>query len=211
MSEVVPEANDSGPSDDELIGAVRDPASPRELRHEALEALFERHHARVREQCRRLLGDTELADDATQDIFLALMERTRRYDARRHFTSWLYIVVRNHCFNLRRSRRRETQGDATDLWMRELVDDADPQREAQQNETAALLDRICEERLNPREREVVHLRYVWGLRVKQINELLELDSASGARSHLATATRKLREALTQALGADAMDAILEEE
>jgi len=211
MYEASPQPGSSGASDDSLIAVLRDLSVSRAERNTALERLFDRHHARVYEQCRRLLDDPELAADAAQDIFLGLLAKTQNYESRRHFASWLYIVVRNHCFNVLRRRRKEARGDEEDLWMMQLVDDSDPQREAQRAQTAALLEHICATKLNAREQEVVHLRYVWGLRVKQINELLGLENVSGARSHLATATRKLREALSASLGADAVNALLEEE
>lgn len=200
-------------SDDELLGFVqgdsrRDPKEPEPAR--ALEILFERHHARVHAQCSRLLDDSELADDVTQDVFLGLLDASGRYEGRQHFSSWLYIVVRNHCLNVLRRRRKEVQTDPEENWSDLLVEHENPGQDFERHELACTVDEICAEHLTPRERQVVHLRYVWGLRVKQINEVLGLENVSGARTHLATATRKLQRAFRARFGPDGLESLLRE-
>ncbi len=200
-------------SDDELFAIVqgRPPAVENGLaRRHALELLFARHHARVFLQCVRLLGDEALAEDATQEIFLSFLEKSQRYDDRRYFSSWLYIVVRNHCLNVRRGRKHEVQDYAMETWASRLVDPGDPHGEIQTKEMVELLEGICASELTVREREVIHLRYYWGLSVKEINAALGLQNKSGARSHLATAHRKLRSALHDHIGEDVLGQIFEE-
>jgi RNA polymerase sigma-70 factor (ECF subfamily) len=195
-------------SDDELFAVVREerlPSAEGVDRGRALEVLFERYHTRVYSQCCRLLGDEDLAYDLTQEVFLSFLERPPGYDARRHFSSWLYVLVRNRCFNLRRHQRHEVATEEMEeVWATELIDPADPALEVEQGEMARLVAGICKEELSPREQEVVHLRYYWGLRVKEINQVIGLTNTSGARTHLATAHRKLRQALRAQFGEKAL-------
>jgi RNA polymerase sigma-70 factor (ECF subfamily) len=215
MGEVARHLANESWSDDDLVAVVQghEPArADLPDRRGALEALFDRYHARVHDQCRRLLGDDQLADDHTQEIFLSLLERPVRYEGKRHFGSWLYVVVRNHCLNVRRRRNREVpHEDPASIWSEALIDPVDPGRQYQQNETARMIGQTCQKELTSREQEVVHLRYFWGLRVKEINHVLGLRNTSGARTHLTTAHRKLRQALRAVLGDDTLNAILDEE
>jgi RNA polymerase sigma factor (sigma-70 family) len=162
----------------------------------------------VHAQCSRLLDDSELADDATQDIFLGLIDTP--YEGRQHFGSWLYIVVRNYCLNMLRRRKKEIPSDPDEPWSQLLTDPRDPEQNCEREELARLVDQVCAEHLTPREQQVIHLRYSWGLRVKQINEVLGLKNVSGARTHLATATRKLQDAFRAKFGEDGLRSLLEE-
>ena len=161
---------------------------------EALGILFERYHVRVLRQCERLLGDSAGAEDATHEIFLGLLEKPRPYESRRGFGAWLYVVTRNHCLNLLRRSRREVGHDSWE----EILQADEPhdaaRRRAEETSILASIESFCERELTPMEQRVVRLRFGWGFSVKQINELLDLTNASGARTHLTTATRKLREA-----------------
>lgn len=202
-------------SDDDLFAVVREeplPSAEDVDRGRALEVLFERYHTRVYSQCRRLLGDEDLAYDLTQEVFLSFLEKPPEYDARRHFSSWLYVSVRNRCLNRRRHRQHEvTTGEMEEFWATQLIDSDDPAQEFEQNEMAQVVAKACREELSPREQGVVHLRYFWGLRVKEINRVLNLTNTSGARTHLATAHRKLREALRARFGEQALLNFLGEE
>ena len=199
--------------DDELFAAVRrGPEAPAggPDRGRALEVLFARYHARVHAQCRRLLGDEGLADDLTQEIFLSFLEGPLRYDECRYFASWLHVVVRNRCLNVLRKRRREVPDAAPEeTWESLMVAASDPSRDCERRETGESIRRACRQELTLREQEVIHLRYFWGLRVKEIDRVLGLENTSGARTHLATAHRKLRQALRARFAESALPRRLE--
>lgn len=167
-------------------------------RHRALELLFERYHRRAFHWCARVLGDDELAADAVNDIFLDLLQRTRPYEPRQRFGAWLYVTARNRCLNVLRRRRHEASGDdPLERALARVVGDDDPHRDAERAELDRRLREACRAVLTAREQEVVHLRYVVGLKVDQITSLLGLENASGARTHLRAAEQKLRRALRE--------------
>jgi RNA polymerase sigma-70 factor (ECF subfamily) len=177
------------------VGGSGDPAA-----RAALEELFDRYHARVHTWCARMLGDDALADDATQEIFMRMLLRPVPYREHDSFGAWLYVVTRNHCLNARRRRNREVEGDAT-AWLERALDTGrDPAAAAVSGDRDEIIRRVCTEVLTALEQEVVYLRYHWGLRVREIGDRLGLENVSGARTHLATATRKVREALVARLG-----------
>lgn len=74
-----------------------------------LPAHYARYVAPVRAKCRRLLGDTSAAEDATQDTFLRLLSAGLRLDAEpRVVLAWLYRTGTRISIDMLRERRRRT-------------------------------------------------------------------------------------------------------
>jgi RNA polymerase sigma-70 factor (ECF subfamily) len=73
----------------------------------ALEALYSRYGDYVYSVCLRMVGDVQLAEDLTQEVFLRLWRRPDLYDVSRgRFVTWLLSVARNRGIDERRSRGR---------------------------------------------------------------------------------------------------------
>ncbi|WP_276131990.1 RNA polymerase sigma factor [Polluticoccus soli] len=62
----------------------------------AVNCLFDRYGHLVFGVCAKYLRNTEAAKDATQQVFIKLLEDLRRFEIQ-HFKSWLYQVSKNHC------------------------------------------------------------------------------------------------------------------
>lgn len=90
----------------------------------AFDQLVRAHRDRVFAVCLRMLKDRDAALDATQDTFVTLFRKADRYRAEAAFTTWLYRVTMNVCYDhLRRSQRRRTEP------LPETTDPADPASE----------------------------------------------------------------------------------
>jgi len=91
---------------------------------EAFDKLVSRHQSRVFGICLRMLKDRHDAFDATQDTFVTLFRKADRYRAEAAFTTWLYRVTTNVCYDhLRRQQRNRSDS------MPDHLDPADPQAE----------------------------------------------------------------------------------
>lgn len=187
--------------DEGLISILRGDDGPHA--RAALEELFHRYNARVHAWSARLLGD-DGADDATQEVFLRLISRRELYEERGNLGAWLYVVTRNHCLNVIRQRDRERLARPMSWQEDTLVSSANPLVAAERSELRSTVRCICSDALRPIEQKVVHLRYQWGMRVKEIGLHLRLENVSGARTHLSTATRKIRNGLVEHLGENAV-------
>jgi RNA polymerase sigma-70 factor (ECF subfamily) len=75
----------------------------------AFAGLYRRYFDRVFSYLRLLLNDSHQAEDATQDVFIKLMEKIPAYERQREpFRAWLFTVARNQAIDrLRRSHRLE--------------------------------------------------------------------------------------------------------
>ncbi len=72
----------------------------------AFDALLRLHEDRVFSICLATIRDRELALDATQETFITLFRKLDRFDGRSAFTTWLYRVTVNTCYDvLRRAAR----------------------------------------------------------------------------------------------------------
>lgn len=76
---------------------------------DAFDALMRAHEDRVFSICLRMLRDREAALDATQETFIAVFRKADRFAGRSAFSTWLYRVAVNTCYDAaRRTRRRQT-------------------------------------------------------------------------------------------------------
>jgi RNA polymerase sigma-70 factor (ECF subfamily) len=74
---------------------------------DAFNELVAAHEDRVFAICLRMLRNREAALDATQDTFLTVFRKADRYKAQAAFSTWLYRVTVNTCYDhLRREKRK---------------------------------------------------------------------------------------------------------
>jgi len=76
------------------------------------EALFRKYGPMVLRRCIHLLGDTERAADAVQEVFVKLLENRQNIKAD-YPSSLLWTMATNHCLNkIRDYKRRGEDGDS---------------------------------------------------------------------------------------------------
>ncbi|HLN04741.1 MAG TPA: RNA polymerase sigma factor, partial [Acidimicrobiales bacterium] len=86
-------------------------AASRRGNRDALEMLLGRHYDRVHGLCRRMLGNDQDAQDATQEALIAIVRGLPRFDGRSEFSTWAYRVAANAALDeMRRRRRRPLPG-----------------------------------------------------------------------------------------------------
>ncbi len=100
---------------------------------DAFATLLARHYDRIYRMAFRLTGQADVAEDLTQDICAALPSKMSGYRAQARFTTWLYRVVVNAAWDMR--RRRSAYDRAAAGW-----GDVEQMRRAEAAETAEALD-----------------------------------------------------------------------
>ena len=77
---------------------------------DAFDELMRAHEDRVFGICLRMMKDRDQALDATQDVFLTVFRKADRYKEQAAFSTWLYRVSINMCYDhLRRRQRKRTE------------------------------------------------------------------------------------------------------
>lgn len=155
---------------------------------EAFESLFDHYKDYVYSVAFHLSRDPELAADATQEVFLKLIDRIDRFQERSRFATWLYRVVYNTVRDLQRQIRPAAPLD-------DLPEPAAPVSpggsldKVLSRDAAGVLRRAMN-RLSERLRAPLVLRYVADLSYSEIAEILEISPGTVA-SRLSRAHEQL--------------------
>ena len=167
----------------------------------AFAALYDRYADLVYATTLRVLADTQLAEDATQDVFVRLWRRPQTFIAERgRFISWLMSVSRNRAVDELRSRgrrrRREGPGlESPDEQACMLIPDdrEDPQHSVEVREEQ-LLVRKALKILPEDQRRALELAYFGGL--TQVEIAVSLHEPLGTiKTRIRLGMQKLRRAL----------------
>lgn len=145
----------------------------------AATALVEQYYPEINRYLRRQLPD--LADDLTQEVFIAALQHIDRFDARRaSFRTWLYRIATNKLVDQVRSRQR--RGQQVDL---DGFDVADPTDVAEWVADADLARRAVAVLRNqsPRTQQIVRLRVFAQSTFAEIAEALGIPEASVKTSY----------------------------
>lgn len=169
------------PDSDKLQAFTRDGSQ------EAFAVIVRRYAGPIFSACWRQLGDRQLAEDATQAVFLALAQRASRFGRGTVLSGWLFQAARYVCANMRRieQRRRHHEHAAASASSERAMPDADPDDEL----TRTLDDAVAS--LRSRDRDLVLLRYMRGLSIPDVAAELGL-SETAARKGLSRAVERLR-------------------
>ena len=173
----------------------------------AQDAYFElvrRYERPVYSLVARMVRDSALAEDLSQEIFVKAFRSLDAYDPARKFSSWLFKIAHNATIDQLRKRGLETEpletdeeGDAQPL--RTLADPGavSPAQRHERHEMAQALEEAMR-RLRPEYREIVVLRFQEGLAYEEIAEATSLPLGT-VKTHIHRARKELAESLA-ALG-----------
>ena len=70
-----------------------------------LRVLYEMHRLKVYNLSWRMLGSSQDAEDALQEIFLKVFDRIKNYRGDSAFSTWLYRMTTNYCLDILRRRK----------------------------------------------------------------------------------------------------------
>ncbi|GMV84202.1 MAG: ECF RNA polymerase sigma factor SigK [Dehalococcoidia bacterium] len=169
----------------------------------AFSVLYDRYVDLVYSASFRVLADAQLAEDASQDVFVRLWRRPETFIAERgRFVSWLMSVTRNRAVDeLRaRGRRRKREGGplgepdeaAEPVFSTELID---PLHSAELHEEQATVRRALA--ALPREQKLcLELAYFGGLTQQEIAARLH-EPLGTIKTRIRLGMQKLRRALDE--------------
>jgi RNA polymerase sigma-70 factor (ECF subfamily) len=160
---------------------------------EAFTELVEVYQTHVYNLCYRMLGETESAEDASQETFLRAFQHLHRYDHGRPFATWLLSIAAHYCIDrLRRRRFSFTSMDQDDDGGSLELPDADapnPELEAVRHEQREQVQSFLQH-LNAVDRSAIVLRYWHDYSETEIADTLHL-TVSAVKSRLHRARREL--------------------
>ncbi len=153
----------------------------------AYETLVTRHSSRVFQRSYRILRSSADAEEATQDVWLAVFRALPRYRFETPFTHWLSAITLNSCRMI--LRRRAAERRRRDAIKREPLRPV----EAPQTDSGlrALLSELLDQ-LDPGIRVAMLMRFVEGYTNSEVAEQLDL-SESAVKMRISRGSKRLRE------------------
>jgi len=74
--------------------------------NDAFEVLVNRHQTSILNLIYRFIGDRTQAKDLAQEVFIRVWQAAKTYKPEAKFTTWIYRIATNVCFNELKSARR---------------------------------------------------------------------------------------------------------
>jgi RNA polymerase sigma-70 factor (ECF subfamily) len=187
-----------GGEDRELVRQAKDGDK------EAFESLVRRHQSRVFAVAGGILRNREDVEDIAQQVFLKAYFSLKRFDQRAAFSTWLYKITLNECWDLLRKRKVRplvlevdlSEEQARQYQAAEEVADGRPDA----SDRLAARERVEQllECLEERDRTMLVLKEVQGFSVEEIAEVLELN-ANTVKVRLFRARQRIAESVRRRL------------
>lgn len=163
---------------------------------EAFEELVRRHQHRVFAVAGGILRRREDVEDISQQVFVKAYFSLKRFDQRAAFSTWLYKITVNECWDLLRKKKVRplvyeadlSEEQARQITAAEEKDGGGPDI-SERLETRQRVDRLLEG-LDERDRLMLILKEVEGFAVEEIAEVLDLN-ANTVKVRLFRARRRI--------------------
>jgi len=152
----------------------------------AFNQLVRRHSDRVYTRCYRILRSEADAEEAVQDVFLAVFRSLGRYRYEKPFQHWLSVITLNTCRMILRKRAGEARRRAA---LQERMPAAPPQEQADVPLRALLLELLDD--LDPGTRVPMLMKFVEGYTFGEIAADLGL-SESAVKMRVSRGAKTLR-------------------
>ena len=173
----------------------------------AFTRLVERWEKPIRRLAVRMTGDVQRGEDLAQETFARLFSRRHDYQPSGKFSTWLWRVALNLCYDeLRRVKRRgeaplDTDGEGNLAVLPEFtVAEPSPAAVLETRERADLVCRALLQLAEPY-RAVLVLRHYENLKFREIAEVLEIPEGT-VKSRMAEALTQLTQLLRPAMETD---------
>ena len=138
---------------------------------EALGQLFQRHYPSLHQYGYKLSGSTGLVEDCLQELFLYIFEKRQTIGDVTYVRAYLFKSFRSRMMRMLRNQRRSVYVSLDDAWL-VLPNELDvlDRDESQRRVLAKLINK-----LPPRQRELIYLRYYNDLSPVEIAEMLSIS------------------------------------
>ncbi|HDS06114.1 MAG TPA: RNA polymerase sigma factor [Bacteroides sp.] len=141
----------------------------------------------------RIVNNEEDAKDIVQESFITVWEKIREIDPGKKFSSWLYRIIVNKCYDMlrRRKRMRWVRPNERNRSLAALISESNPESLLTNEETGRLIRHISYT-LSPKQKIVFVLGELEGLSHDDIAEITGMNKTS-VKSNLNHARRKIGE------------------
>ena len=182
-------------TDEDLIAAYRAGDDSMTL-NDLFQQLFLRHKSRVFNWCYRFAGNREGAADLMQEVFLKAFRNLHNFRGDSKFSTWMYVIARNHCLNAA-AKPAATAVMLDGELAATLADPSAPDtlHDLERKQERQMIWRTIRNVLNRTEAQVMMLHYGEEVPLAGVTQKLGLTNPSGAKAVIVSARRKIDAAL----------------
>ncbi len=173
-------------SDQELLDAYRENSDQK-----VLADLFSRYTHMIYGVCMKYLQNQDDAADAVMNIYEKLANEINKHKILK-FSTWLYVLTKNHCFMELRSRKAEEKKH--DFWIEDqqfFMEYEDLLHPIDEIDLHTEQLRLCMEQLKREQRDCIELFYYKNKCYVEISEMLKIDEKK-VKSYLQNGKRNLK-------------------
>jgi RNA polymerase sigma-70 factor (ECF subfamily) len=163
---------------------------------EAFEELIRRHQNRVFAVAGGILRRREDVEDISQQVFVKAYFSLKKFDQRAAFSTWLYKITVNECWDLLRKKKVRPlvyEADLSEEQARQVASSelgTDPRPDVSDRlEAKEQVERLLDG-LDERDRVMLMLKEVEGFSIEEIADVLELN-ANTVKVRLFRARRRI--------------------
>ena len=139
--------------------------------------LYQRYSGKVYAKSLTLLGDTALAEDATQEIFIKIFLNLSRFNEKSKFSTWIYSITYNFCIDYIRRKKKEKAVFSDEIEKApDLAEDTIPDKEILELNIQQL--QIVLDELHQGDRAILLMKYQDGQQIKDIAETLNKSESA---------------------------------
>jgi RNA polymerase sigma-70 factor, ECF subfamily len=149
---------------------------------EAFEELIRRHQHRVFAVAGGIVRRREDVEDVAQQVFVKAYFSLKRFDQRAAFSTWLYKITVNECWDMLRKRKVRPlvyEADLSEEQARQVISSAEKSKDepdiSERLEARQRLERLLDG-LDERDRLMLILKEVEGFSIEEIAEVLDLNA-----------------------------------
>ena len=162
---------------------------------QAFAALVEKYQKQIHALAWQKIGDFHIAQEITQDAFLAAYQKLATLTHHSQFAGWLYVIARNKCKNWHRKKGLALQSleetDPVELEEVYYSEYMTQQREEAANRKRRAIVQKLLSKLQESERTVVNMYYIAEMTCEDIGKFLGV-SPNTVRSRLHRARNKMK-------------------
>ena len=148
---------------------------------EAFEELIRRHQHRVFAVAGGIVRRREDVEDVAQQVFVKAYFSLKRFDQRAAFSTWLYKITVNECWDMLRKRKVRPlvyEADLSEEQARQVISSAEKSKDepdiSERLEARQRVERLLDG-LDERDRLMLILKEVEGFSIEEIAEVLDLN------------------------------------
>src|SRR6266567_3595355 len=149
---------------------------------EAFEELIRRHQHRVFAVAGGILRRREDVEDIAQQVFVKAYFSLKRFDQRAAFSTWLYKITVNECWDMLRKRKVRPlvyEADLSEEQARQVLSSAEQGKDqpdiSERLEARQRVERLLDG-LDERDRLMLILKEVEGFSIEEIADVLNLNA-----------------------------------